>query len=200
MCPVSAKTTGQLSVLGLAISKRADAARNRERILNAARAALTEADDVSAVTMHLVAQRAGVGQATMYRHFPTHEDLVLAVYYTDVERLIAAAADLLATHTAPEAMARWLTALADYGRMKRGVSQIVLAAATRQAVADRWRPQVLEALQSLLTAGARSGELRSDLDAEDIWPLLGFLWQQPLPPQRTERLVALVLDGLTTRR
>jgi hypothetical protein len=113
--------------------------------------------------------------------------------------LIAAAADLLITHNPREAMSRWLVELAEYGRMKRGVSHVVLAAATRQAIAERWRPPVLDALQSLIDAGARAGELRSDVDAEDVWPLLGFLWQEPLPLERTERLVAVVLDGLATR-
>ncbi|HTX11362.1 MAG TPA: helix-turn-helix domain-containing protein [Solirubrobacteraceae bacterium] len=119
---------------------------------------------------------AGVGQATLYRHFPTREDLVLAVYEADVRH--------------------WLAELAEYGRVKRGVARVVLAAATRRAVADRWRPLVLDALQSLLDAGAQAGRLRGDLDAEDVWPLLGFLWNEELSEQRAQRLISVVLDGL----
>ena len=197
MCPVSSHHSGQLSASGQT-PRRADAARNRERLLDAARAELTAAADINAVTMQSVARKAGVGQGTLYRHFPTREDLVLAVYQADVERLIAAAAELSAACPPREAMRRWLTELAAYGRVKRGVSQVVLAAATRQAISERWRPQVLDAVQSLLDAGAAAGELRSDLDAEDFWPLLGFLWQEPLPEDRSQRLVAVVLDGLTT--
>jgi AcrR family transcriptional regulator len=200
MCPVTADdVSGQLSGSVGLTSRRADAARNRERILNVARTALTAAEDVDAVTMHAVAQQAGVGQGTLYRHFPTREDLVLAVYYADVERLIAAAGDLSAAHPPREAMRRWLAELAAYGRVKHGVSRIVLGAATRRAIAEQWRPLVFDAVQSLLDAGARAGELRDDIDAEDVWPLLGFLWQEPLPEQRAERLVAVVLDGLATR-
>jgi AcrR family transcriptional regulator len=200
MCPVATDdVSGQLSVFGRSSPRRADAARNRERILDAARAALTAADDIDAVTMYSVAQQAGVGQGTLYRHFPTREDLVLAVYDTDVERLIAAAGDLSAAHPPREAMRRWLAELAAYGRVKHGVSRVVLAAATRRAIAEQWRPLVFDALQSLLDAGARAGELRDDLDAEDVWPLLGFLWQEPLPEQRAKRLVAVVLDGLATQ-
>jgi AcrR family transcriptional regulator len=198
MCPDPSNVSGRLSVSGRPASYRADAARNRERILAAARAALTAADDINTVTMQSVARKAGVGQGTLYRHFPTREDLVLAVYRADVERLIAAAAELSAAHPPREAMRRWLVELAAYGRVKRGVSRVVLAAATRQAISDRWRPQVLGAVQSLLDAGVRAGELRGDLDAEDFWPLLGFLWQEPLPEERAQRLVAVVLDGLTT--
>jgi AcrR family transcriptional regulator len=200
MCPVpTAHLSGQLSASERPSPRRADAARNRERILDAARTALTAAEDIDAVTMHSVAQKAGVGQGTLYRHFPTREDLVLAVYHTDVERLIAAAAELSAKHPPREAMRRWLAELAAYGRVKRGVSRVVLAAATRRAIAEGWRPLVLGAVQSLLDAGARAGELRGDLDAEDVWPLLGFLWQEPLPAGRAERLVAVVLDGLATQ-
>jgi AcrR family transcriptional regulator len=198
MCPDPSNVSGRLSVSGRPASYRADAARNRERILAAARAALAAADDINTVTMQSVARKAGVGQGTLYRHFPTREDLVLAVYRADVERLIAAAAELSAAHPPREAMRRWLVELAAYGRVKRGVSRVVLAAATRQAISDRWRPQVLGAVQSLLDAGVRAGELRGDLDAEDFWPLLGFLWQEPLPEERAQRLVAVVLDGLTT--
>ena len=200
MCPVNADdVSGQLSGSDRLTFRRADAARNRERILDVARRALTAAEDIDAVTMHAVAQQAGVGQGTLYRHFPTREDLVLAVYHTDVERLIAAAGDLSAAHPPREAMRRWLAELAAYGRVKHGVSRIVLAAATRRAIAEQWRPLVFDAVQSLLDAGARAGELRDDIDAEDVWPLLGFLWQEPLPEQRAERLVAVVLDGLATR-
>jgi len=198
MCPGHPNASGRLSVSGQPPPRRADAARNRERILDAARAELTAADDINAVTMQSVAQKAGVGQGTLYRHFPTREDLVLAVYHADVERLIAAAAEFSAAHPPREAMRRWLAELAAYGRVKRGVSRVVLAAATRQAISERWRPLVLDAVQSLLDAGASAGELRSDLDAEDLWPLLGFLWQEPLPEGRAQRLVAVVLDGLTT--
>jgi AcrR family transcriptional regulator len=198
MCPIPSNVSGRLSVSGQPAPHRADAARNRERILDAARAALTAADDINTVTMQSVAQHAGVGQGTLYRHFPTREDLVLAVYHADVERLIAAAAELSAVHPPREAMRRWLVELAAYGRVKRGVSRVVLAAATRQAISERWRPLVLDAVQSLLDAGVSAGELRGDLNAEDFWPLLGFLWQEPLPEERAQRLVAVVLDGLTT--
>jgi AcrR family transcriptional regulator len=197
MCPVT-HNIGRLSASGQPPPQRADAARNRKRILDAARAELTAADDINAVTMQSVAQKAGVGQGTLYRHFPTRENLVLAVYHADVERLIAAAAGLSAAHPPREAMRRWLVELAAYGRVKRGVSPVVLAAATRQAISERWRPLVLDAVQSLLDAGVSAGELRGDLDSEDFWPLLGFLWQEPLPEERAQRLVSVVLDGLTT--
>lgn len=200
MCPIPADNdTGQPSGSWPASPRRADAARNRERILTAARAALTTSADTDSLSMHAVARAAGVGQGTLYRHFPTREDLVLAVYSTDVERLIAATAELSAAHPPLEAMRRWLVELAAYGRVKRGVSRIVLAAATQSAVAERWRPLVFDAVQLLLDAGARSGELRDDLDAADVWLLMGFLWQEALPEERAERLVSVVLDALTTR-
>src|ERR1019366_5873634 len=116
--PRAASSRAVAAASGRTSPRRADAARNRERILDAARTALTAAEDIDAVTMHSVAQEAGVCQGTLYRHFPTREDLVLAVYHTDVERLIAAAAELSAEHPPREAMHRWLAELAAYGRVK----------------------------------------------------------------------------------
>ena len=200
MYPLSPNGSGRLSVSDQPPSQRADAARNRQRILDVARVELTAAEDINVVTMQSVAQNAGVGQGTLYRHFPTWEKLVLAVYHADVERLIAAAAEFSAADPPREAMRRWLAELAAYGRVKCGVSRVVLAAATRQGINERWRPMVLEAVQSLLDAGANAGELRGDLNSEDFWSLVGFLWQEPLPEERAERLIAVVLDGLTTPR
>jgi AcrR family transcriptional regulator len=179
---------------------RRDAMRNRERILCAARELLGSADEIGEVTMRSVAVRAGVGQGTLYRHFPNREDLVLAVYRADVEHLIDTAASLHARHPPREALRCWLHELAAYGRVKRGVSRVVLASATRDAVAAHWRPRVFAALQTLLDGGARTGQLRADVDAEDVWTLLGFLWQEPLAADREDRLIAVVLDGLAAPR
>ena len=158
---------------------------------------LSDTDDATQVTMHAVATRAGVGQGTLYRHFPHREDLVLTVYELDVERLISAATTLAATHPPREAMRRWLAELAAYGQVKHGVSQIVLAAATREDIATTWRPRVLHAVQRLLDAGQEKHELRGDLDALDLWDLVAFLWLAPISPSRADRLISVVLDGLS---
>src|ERR1700749_2255708 len=90
---------------------RADAEQNRARILAAATAALAESSDA---TLSSIARRAGVGQGTMYRHFPSREDLLLAVYRQDVQAVIDAAPTLLARYPPDEALRRWFDRLGSY--------------------------------------------------------------------------------------
>ena len=88
---------------------RSDAEQNRARILAAAAAALAESSDA---TLNSIARRAGVGQGTMYRHFPNREALLLAVYRQDVQAVIDAAPALLAAHPPAEALRQWFGRLA----------------------------------------------------------------------------------------
>jgi len=177
---------------------RSDSARTRRRLLDAARAALENADDIDQVTMHGIARAAGVGQGTIYRHFPSREDLLLAVYHVDVEQLVATAPALLAAHPPREALRRWVDQLVSYGQVKRGLGQIVQAA-TSDAIRSQWRPPVLDALSQLVQAGQASGDIRADVDAEDVWQLLTFLWSRDNDRQwraRVKRRLDVVLDGL----
>src|SRR6476660_9765177 len=98
--------------------RRADATENRSRIIEAAQALITRQDELR---LNEVAKRAGVGQGTLYRHFPTREDLLAEVYRHDVEELVAAAPLLLAEHDPVTALACWFDRVADYARVKRGV-------------------------------------------------------------------------------
>src|SRR5258708_2816426 len=95
--------------------RRADAMNNRARIIAAARAAI--ADD--GISLREIARRAGVGQGTLYRHFPTRQDLLAAVYRDEVRALSAAAPALLAEYEPLEALAHWLDCVAAYARMNR---------------------------------------------------------------------------------
>ena len=177
---------------------RSDSARTRRRLLDAARAALENADDIDQVTMHGIARAAGVGQGTIYRHFPSREDLLLAVYHVDVEQLVATAPALLAAHPPREALRRWVDQLVSYGQVKRGLGQIVQAA-TSDAIRSQWRPPVLDALSQLVQAGQASDDIRPDVDAEDVWQLLTFLWSRDTDRQwraRVKRRLDVVLDGL----
>jgi AcrR family transcriptional regulator len=181
---------------------RADAALNRRRLIDSARAALAAADDIDDVTMHGVARAAGVGQATIYRHFPTREDLLLAVYHVDVERLVATAPELLERYAPREALRHWLDQVAAYGRIKQGLAQVVHAA-TREAIRSQWRPPVLDALSQLLDAAQQAGQIRPDVDADDLWRLCAFLWSREVADDwqtRTKHLLDLVFDGLRPLR
>lgn len=178
---------------------RSDSARTRHRLLDSARTLLDAADTVDSVTMHAVARAAGVGQGTIYRHFPSREDLLLAIYHVDVERLVSTAPRLLAEYPPREALRRWLEQLVAYGRVKRGLGQIVQAS-TSNAIRAQWRPPVLNAVAQLVNAGQAAGDIRSDVDAEDVWQLFTFLWTYDTDQHwhaRARRRVGVVLDGLT---
>jgi AcrR family transcriptional regulator len=174
--------------------RRSDAEQNRERILSAARAALSASSDA---TMNSIAKLAGVGQGTMYRHFPTREALLLAVYHQDVRAVIDAAPALLAAHPPAEALRRWLDRLASYGRIKHGVAAAV-EAATRADLSGAYYGQVIAAITLLLDAGRQAGVVRPDVDADDLLLLAGFLWRLDDAgfQARSRHLLGVLMDGL----
>jgi AcrR family transcriptional regulator len=173
---------------------RADAEQNRARILDAAVAALADSSDA---TMNSIAKRAGVGQGTMYRHFPNREALLLAVYRQDVQAVIGAAPALLADHRPAEALRRWLGRLGSYGRIKHGVAEAV-EAATRADLSSEYYGPVTGAITLLLDAGQAAGEIRPDVDADEVLLLVGFLWRLDNDgwERRASHLLDLVMDGL----
>ncbi|WP_353940551.1 TetR/AcrR family transcriptional regulator [Streptomyces sp. HUAS MG91] len=175
--------------------RRSDAEGNRARIIEVASAAFTGSPDA---TLQSIAKAAGVGQGTMYRHFPSREALLLAVYRADVEALVQAAPRLLAEHEPLEALRRWFGRLAAYGRVKQGASQ-ALEAATRADLGSPSYPPVAAALDQLLTACDDAGQLRSGARADEVLLLVSFLWKVDNGPgwhERTERMLGIVIDGL----
>src|SRR5690348_3307239 len=110
---------------------RADAQQNRERILQAAHDALAESDDAS---LNSIAHRAGVGAGTLYRHFPSREALILAVYRHDVQALVDSVSDVLAEYGPLDAFRVWFERLADYVRVKHGLGEALHSAAVQDAV------------------------------------------------------------------
>jgi AcrR family transcriptional regulator len=177
---------------------RSDAEHNRARILRAAREALAASGDFA---MNAVARQAGVGQGTLYRHFPTREALVLAVYRQDVAELVDAAPVLLAGHEPAQALRLWLDRLAAFGRVKHGLPG-VLHAATRADLSREHYGPVIDAISQLLRAGQQAGAIRPDVDAEEVLLLVNFLWtgdQDAGWEQRSRHMLQIVLDGLRAR-
>lgn len=176
-------------------AQRADAERNRSRILDAARASLAESGDAS---MQSIAKRAGIGQGTLYRHFPTREALVLEVHRHDVAELVGAAPALLAQHPPRQALRLWLDRLAVYGQIKRGLAGALHTATYRQLAGEGYGP-VIGAISMLLGAGQEAGMIRDDIEAEEVLLLVGFLWRIETDAawaERTGRLLDLVMHGL----
>ena len=174
---------------------RADARANRDRILDVARAALAADPQAS---LNSIARTAGVGQGTLYRHFPSREALVLGVYRKEIDALIDLAPKLLAQHPPLQAFRLWCDRLAQFGRMKHGVADLLHAVMSDQDVHETYWPMV-RAVRQLMDACEGSGAIRPGVDAEDVLVLLSVLWR--IPPSsagraRADRLIALVFVGL----
>ncbi|MBU2662823.1 TetR/AcrR family transcriptional regulator [Actinoplanes bogorensis] len=172
---------------------RADARENRARILAAAREAFAEDGDTS---MNQIAQRAGVGPGTLYRNYPNRDALVLAINQEEIERLTGSVDQLLAASPPVEALRLWTIDLVAAMRAKNGLGD-ALSPAAHKAITEQSYGPVIEAITSLLDAGKRDGVIRSDAEPGDFLQLTGALWRAA--PERTESILALILDGLSVR-
>jgi AcrR family transcriptional regulator len=183
----------------LAVEKpiRADVRRNRERLLIAAHDLFAEAG--TDVSREAVANRAGVGIGTVYRHFPTHDALVEAVYRNEVAQLCEAAEELLREHPPDVALERWMDRFVDYLAAKRGMADALQSAlgSGSEVFADT-RRQIVGALAAMLEAGVEAGTIRDDVDAVDVLGAMGGIWKIE-EPDRARRALMLVMDGLRSR-
>ncbi len=181
-------------------SARADAQRNRARLLDAAAAAFSAEEDP---TLDSIAKRAGVGIGTLYRHFPTREALVEAVYDEELTRLCDSAAQLLCESTPDVALRIWMGRYADFVATKRGMADALRALIASGTVSRaQTRPRLTAAIQTMLDAGARARTLRGDVRAEDVTAsLAGVLLATGVPddPEQAGRMLELLMDGLRTR-
>jgi AcrR family transcriptional regulator len=181
--------------------RRSDAVANRDRIVEAARAELSESNGAATdLKLHRVAKAAEVGQGTLYRHFPTREHLLAEVYRYELTQLVDAVAPLLAEHPPLEALTRWLARLVEYARVKRGVMAAIEASAWQDLYSDQHH-RLDEALGKLLDRGKATGEIRAEIDAADVILLLGALSRVPEQEwdARVPKIVAVIVDGLRRR-
>ena len=177
---------------------RADAQRNRDKLLSiAAHAFAEEGEDVSLET---IAARAGVGIGTLYRHFPSREALICATYRNEVDALCAAAADLLSSMPADQALRVWADRFADYIAAKRAMGDALRsAAASESPLLAETRERIRRALQLLLEAGVASRTVRADVNPTDVMRVINGIWYLPGGPEwRADvgRMLDLVIDGL----
>jgi AcrR family transcriptional regulator len=176
-------------------TQRQAAARNRAAILQAAHDLLMESPTAS---MNEIAKRAGVGTGTLYRHFPTREALILAVYHHDIQRLVDSIDDVIATHPPLEAFTTWMGTLADYIRVKHGLGEALHNAAIQNAVDETYAP-VIAAVAKLLEACVADGSVRPGLDPGDVLLLMGFLWRVGPGEEglaQAKRVTQVVLNGI----
>jgi AcrR family transcriptional regulator len=180
---------------------RADARRNRDRLLSVAVRAFSQ--DGPDVTLDAIAKDAGVGIGTLYRHFPTREALIEAAYRSELARLCDAVPDLLQDMPPDEATRAWMDRYIEYMTTKRG-----MAGALRAVIASGGTPyaqsrdRLTTAITSLLQAGAAAGALRADIEPGDVLASLsGISLAAGEPAQRDQarRLLDLLMDGLRYR-
>jgi AcrR family transcriptional regulator len=179
---------------------RADAQRNYAKLLSAATAAFVEsgADDVS---LEEIARRAGVGIGTLYRHFPTRQSLLEAVYRDQAEQLRARADELLGSGSPGEAFAAWLRALVAFGSTKRSLTAAMVATLGKDSeLMSTCSKLIRDSADSLLTRAQQSGAVRADVSSTDLIRLVHGVSMvaefAPADPGQADRMLTLILDGL----
>ena len=179
---------------------RADAVRNRDVLLQAATRAFASAD--AEPSMRAIAREAGVGIATLYRHFPTRESLVDAVYRDQVDRLTRGADDLLSQFAPAEALRRWMDLFGDWLVTKHGMVDTLREMIDAGSLAHvETRDQLLAAITTILDAGRDAGDLRGDVRADDVAAALIGVFTVVGGAAREgqgARLLDLLMDGLRT--
>lgn len=177
---------------------RADARRNREKLLEAAGELFaTEGTDVS---LEAVAKRAGVGIGTLYRHFPTRDALVAETYRHEVAHVADGADELLATLPPDEALEEWLERFIVYVAAKRGMSDALKSmSVSREQLFPEARRRIGETLDTLLAAGVAAGTIRPDVAADDVYRATLAIWTIPDEDDwvnQARRVLRLIMDGL----
>jgi AcrR family transcriptional regulator len=181
---------------------RADSARNRQLLIDAAKAGFSSVGlDVS---LEEIARRAGVGIGTLYRHFPTREAVVEAVYRHEVEQLAEAVPQLLETAAAGEALHQWMHLFVDYIATKRMIAPSLAAAAGRTSTLYATSVELItSAITTLVKRAVASGEVRKDIDPSDLLrALVGVSYGNPDVgwEASARRLIDILMDGLRRKR
>jgi AcrR family transcriptional regulator len=180
---------------------RADSARNRQLLIDAAKAGFT---DVGLnVSLEEIARRAGVGIGTLYRHFPTREAVVEAVYRREVEQLAEAVPQLLQTSPAGAALHKWMHLFVDYIATKRIIAPSLGAAAGRTSPLHASSVELItNAISTLVKRAIASGDVRKDIDPSDLLrAMVGVSYGNPDAgwEASARRLINLLMDGLRRR-
>lgn len=181
--------------------KRADAVRNTESVLEAAKAAFAESG-VDA-PMRGIAARAGVGVGTIYRNYPLRSDLIIAVFRREVDATAAEADRLAAECPPPEALRLWTARFAGFVATKRGFASALHSGdPAYQPLPAYFFGTLAPKVQGILDAGAREGSIRGDVRAEDLIHALSRLAQDNSGDagERAMRMTDLLLDGLFVKR
>jgi AcrR family transcriptional regulator len=181
---------------------RADSARNRQLLIDAAKAGFSEAG--LNVSLEEIARRAGVGIGTLYRHFPSREAVVEAVYRREVEQLAEAVPQLLEKSTAGEALHQWMHLFVDYIATKRLIAPSLAAAVGKSPTLYASSLELItNAISTLVKRAVASGEVRKDIDPSDLLrAMVGVSYGNPDLgwEASARRLIDLLMDGLRRKQ
>ena len=176
---------------------RADAQRNRERILEVAKQEFTRVG--ANASLEDIAKKAGVGPGTLYRHFPTREDLLVAVYRSEVEKLAAAERTLADSKSPVEALRAWLLLFVDAVETKHIIAPVLnTLVGDPKKVFESSYAQIHEALRALVKRAIKSGDIRKDLDPIDLLRAIVGVANVSASPdwqQSARRLVDILIAG-----
>lgn len=176
---------------------RADALRNIDGLLQAAKAVFATSGVDAPVRE--IAERAGVGVGTVYRHFPQRADLIAAVFRREIDACADAAPTLAAQHDPGEALARWMQRYAAFIAAKRGLATALHSGdPAYDALPAYFEKRLRPALRGLLQAAVAAGEMRADVEPDELLGAVARLCMQAREdrPGQAERMVALLVDGL----
>src|ERR1700756_3181995 len=174
---------------------RSDAQRNRERILEVAKEAFTRSG--ANTSLDDIAKEAGVGPGTLYRHFPTREELLEAVYRSEVEKLAAAERKFAETMPPLEALRAWMLLFVDYIATKKIIAPALNThiGGHSEVIEASYAP-IHEAIRALVKRAIKSGDIRRDVDAVDLLKaLIGVAFMSATPDwqQSARRLVDILI-------
>ncbi len=176
---------------------RADARRNVDALLEAAKAVFVTSGVDAPVRE--IAEKAGVGIGTIYRHFPRRSDLIVGVFRREVDACADAAADLAAEHEPGEALALWIRRYVDFLSAKRGLAAALHSGdPAYNALPGYFRERLLTAFQALLEAAAAAGKVRAGVAPYDLLLAVASLCSpaHDVGPDYARRMVDLLIDGL----
>jgi AcrR family transcriptional regulator len=177
---------------------RADAARNRARLIEAARGLFLSGPPDAEVSLEQVAREAGVGIGTLYRHFPTRLDLLEAVYREEVDVLRQSADRLAAAHPPLEALERWLEVFVEYAATKKHIFHELIEATGRDSeLITHSRATMTAAAEKMVGGAQEAGAIRTDVTAQDVIRLVGGCTMMPnFDRAQLRRILTVVIDGL----
>jgi AcrR family transcriptional regulator len=176
---------------------RTDAVRNRERILDVAKQAFTHFG--ASASLDDIARQAGVGAGTLYRHFPSRDALIEAVYRSEVEKLAAARHKFAETMPPIDALRTWMLLFVDHIAAKQIIAPALNSVAGGASkLYEGSRSLIQSAIDALVKRAIKSGDIRKDIDSEDLLrALIGvfYVGSGPAPRQSARRLVDILIAG-----